>query len=479
MLKPIALLLVTSTVLAGCNLAPRYARPDLSIPTEFPTGPAYAPTSEATLRASWRSLIGDPKLQSLIERAVADNRNFREALAQVEAARALYRGQRAAPLPTVSAGLSSNFAGGEAAAQESHQANLSLTNFEVDLFGRLRNETASAFETYLATEAGARSAHVALVAETASAYFTLAADQDLLRLAGETAASAERSLELTRSLNAGGLVSRLDVVSAQQIVEQARADVANLKRQVAQDRNALVLLVGGPVPDELLPGSLTALDPRVGVPAAGLSSSVLLERPDVLQAEHELRAAYADIGAARAALFPTISLTAAAGLISPALGELFSNGQGTWSASPSVTAPIFRPGARSNLDYANAQQEVAVAAYQSAVQTAFRETADALARAGTIDDQRAAQAAQAGAAAEALRLSEARYGAGIDDYLSTLTAQRSLYAARQGQIATILEDLASRVRLYQVLGGASEDWDRDVPTGSARAATGEQNESAS
>lgn len=456
------LLVVTACVagLSACNLAPAYQRPLPAVPTAFPTGPAYGPQARAELEASWRGLFADPRLRTLIERAGAENRSLRQALAQVEGARALYRVERAARLPTLGAGLTSSFNGGAAAAQgdESHQASLNLTSFEIDLFGRLRNQSASAFETFLATEAGARSAHVALVAETAGAWLTLAADQDFLRLAEDTAASAERSLELTRTLNARGLVSRLDVVSAEQTVQQARADVADFTRQVAQDRNALVLLVGGPIEDALLPPSLPALDDAIGVPAAGLSSDVLLDRPDVLQAEHELRAAYADIGAARAALFPTLSLTAFAGVISPSLADLFSDGEESWTVSPSATAPIFAPAARSNVAYAQAQRDAAVAGYQFAVQTAFREVADALARAGTIDAQRAARTAQAIAAEESLRLSDARYRAGIDDYLSTLTAQRSAYAARQGALSAALEDLLNRVALYQALGGSVDDW---------------------
>ncbi|MFN7110949.1 MAG: efflux transporter outer membrane subunit [Brevundimonas sp.] len=470
-MKRLLLIAVSASALASCNLAPVYNRPDPSIASAFPTGPAYAPTSDVALRASWRSLLSDARLQTLVERAVSENRSFRQSLAQVESARALYRGQRAAQLPTLSAGLDSTFSGGAGSSSqdgESHQASLNISSFEIDLFGRLKNETASAFETYLATEAGARSAHVALVAETASAWLTLAADQDLLQLAQDTEASAQRSLELTQTLNGRGLVSRLDVASAEQVVQQARADVADYTRQVAQDRNALVLLVGGPVEDSLLPPTLVALDPVIGVPVAGLSSTVLLDRPDVIQAEHQLRAANADIGAARAALFPSLSLTALAGVISPSLSDLFSDGQDTWSVSPSLSAPIFTPGAGANVAYSRAQQDAAVAAYQLAIQTAFREVADGLAREGTISAQRTAVVAQADAAAETLRLSEVRYRAGIDDYLSTLTAQRSLYSARQAQSAVLLEDLLNRITLYQALGGAPEDWARDEAALSAR-----------
>jgi len=465
-MKRFLLIAASAAALSACNLAPTYATPESAVPATLPTGPAYAPASGEALRTSWRGLLTDPRLQTLIDRATADNRSLRQTLAQVQGAEALYRAQRAAPLPTLGAGLTSTFSEGQTAgtttgggSTESHQASLSVTSFEIDLFGRLRNQTTSAFETYLASDAGARSARVALVAQTASAWLTLAADQDLLKLAEDTRASAQRSLELTQALHERQLVSRLDVVSAQQVVEQARADVADYTRQVAQDRNALALLVGGPVSDDLLPPSLRELETKVGAPSAGLSSAVLLERPDVIQAEHQLRAANADIGAARAALFPSLSLTAAAGLISPSLSSLFDGGQDYWSVSPTVSAPIFTPGARANVDYSKAQRDAAVAGYQLAVQTAFQEAADALARAGTIAEQRAAQDAQAAAATEALRLGEIRYRAGIDTYLTTLTSQRSAYTASQGALGVLLEDLLNRVTLYQVLGGANEDWE--------------------
>ena len=447
-----------SVVLAGCNLAPAYVQPDAAVPAAFPTGPAYSPMSDAAVQASWKALLTDARLRTVIDRALSESRSLRQSLAQVEAARALYRGQQSAVLPTVSAGLTSTFTGGDAADTESHQAYISLSSFEIDLFGRLRNETASAFETYLASDAGARSARVALVAETANAWLTLAADQDLLRLAEDTAASAQQSLTVTETLFSRQLVSRLDVASARQVLEQANGDIADYTAQVVQDRNALALLVGAPIEDALLPPSLKDLDDAVGLPSPGLSSDVLLQRPDVLQAEHQLRAANADIGAARAAMFPSLSLTASTGLVSTALSRLFSDGQDTWSASPSVSAPIFTPGARANVAYSRAQQQAAVAAYQLAVQTAFRETADALARAGTIGAQRRAQQAQADASADTLTLTTARYRAGIDDSLARLTAQRNDYAAQQGVIAVLLQDLTNRIALYQALGGSNADW---------------------
>lgn len=458
MRTPILALTALATVLSGCNLAPANIRPEPAVPASFPTGPAYSQTSDAAVEASWRGLLGDQRLRTLVERALSESRSLRQSLAQVEAARALYRGQRSGFLPTLSGGLTSSFTGGDAADSESHEASLSLSSFEIDLFGRLRNETASAFETYLATDAGARSARVALVAEVSNAWLTLAADQELLRLAQDTAASAQRSLDVTQTLFSRELVSGLDVATARQVVEQANADVAAYTTQVAQDRNALTLLVGASVEDALLPPTLSELDAAIGRPSAGLSSAVLLERPDVIQAEHQLRAANADIGAARAALFPTLSLTAGIGLVSPALADLFDSGSETWSVTPSATAPIFTPGAGANIDYARAQQEAAVAAYQLAVQTAFQETADALARAGTIGDQRRAQAAQAQATADTLRLTNARYRAGIDTSLAALTAQRNDYAAQQTVISVLLQDLTNRIALYQALGGSNEDW---------------------
>ena len=447
------LLLSSATALSACNLAPTYVRPAAPVPTTWPAGTAYRAAS-ATEKAGlpWTSLVGDARLKTIIERALTNNRDLRAALANVLAARAQYRVQRAAQLPSITTDADASLTRRNGSRQDSYSADIGFSGFEIDLFGRLRNLSEAALQTYLGTQEGARAARIALVAETANAYATLAADQQLLALSRETLASAERTLTLTRTLNNAGLSGKLDVHQAETIVEQARSDLAAATTQVAQDRNAIDLLAGAPVGEALLPGSLGGLIAATAQVPAGLSSEVLLQRPDVLQAEHALMAANADIGAARAAMFPRISLTAAIGVASSALSSLFSGDAFAWSAAPAASLPIFGGGLRANVDYSKAQRDAALASYEGAIQSAFRDVADGLARAGTIDDQQRAQRALVVANQKAYALSEERYRAGIDTFLSTLVAQRSLYAAHRSAIATDLDLVQNRVLLYRVIG---------------------------
>ena len=336
---------------------------------------------------------------------------------------------------------------------DSYSASIGVSSFEIDLFGRLKNLSKAAFEQYLATDAGTRATRLTLIGETATAYATLAADQDLLAVSQDTVASAERSLKLTQALNRVGLTGKLDVRSVETVLERARSDTQAAITQVAQDRNALDLLVGAPVEPALLPVSLGALSPGIATLRVGLSSDALLRRPDVIQAEHSLIAANANIGAARAAFFPKISLTSALGFASSALSSLFSGGAFNWSVGPSASLPIFGGTNRGNLHYSEAQRDLYVAQYEKAVQSAFREVADALARAGTIARQQAAQAALVTASEQSFRLSDARYREGIDTFLTALDAQRTLYSARQTRIATDLAAVTNRITLYQVTGG--------------------------
>ncbi|MFB0875143.1 MULTISPECIES: efflux transporter outer membrane subunit [unclassified Sphingobium] len=440
--------------LAACNLAPPYVRPAAPVPSALPTGEAYAPRADATAGLAWNELVQDAKLRTIIERALANNRDLRAALANVQAARGLYRVQRSARLPTITADAGANFSRQNDQRQNSYSADIGFSVFEIDLFGRVRNLTESALQSYLATEEGARATRISLIAETADAYATLAADQDLLALSRSTQASAERTLALTRSLNAAGLAGKLDVYQAETTVEQAASDVAANVTQVAQDRNAIDLLVGAPVEQALLPGPIDSLIPAIARAPAGLSSAILLQRPDVLQAEHQLMAANADIGAARAALFPTISLTSAIGVASSALSSLFTGDAFAWSVSPSARLPIFGGPNRGNLAYSKAQRDLYVAQYEKAVQTAFREVADALARDGTIDAQQAAQRRLVLASERAFALAEQRYRSGIDSFLTALSSQRALYTARQSAIATDLALVSNRITLYRAIGAA-------------------------
>ncbi len=446
--------------LAACSLEPRYDRPAAPVPPVSPRGPAYAPATDESLpRLSWRALFGDPALQAVIEQALANNRDLRIAAANVESARAQYRVQRAAQFPqfgleggvsatdstttrlTAAAGGATTGVGGTTAGAADgsrrtrtvYSLGLGLASFELDLFGRLHSLSRAQFDQYLATAAGARSARLALVAELANAFFELAADRSALAIAASTAQNAERSVMLTDKRRAAGISSRIDLSQARTVLATARADVANYTTEVAQDRNALELLVGAPVADALLPTSIERVDGLFGPVPAGLSSTVLLRRPDGDQAELQLMAANARIGAARAAFFPTISLTGSAGFASTALSSLFTGGAFSWSAGPGVTLPIFDAAANSgNLAFAKAQRDLALAQYEQAIQTAFREVADAL---------------------DNYRLADARYRAGIDNFLTSLDAQRTLYAAQQSLAAARLLRADSIVALYRAIGG--------------------------
>lgn len=442
-----------SVTLTACNLAPAYERPTAPVPPVWPNGSAYSaalPTEKAGL--PWTALVGDERLRTIIDRALINNRDLRVTLANLLAARAQYRIQRAAQMPTVTADANATLTHRNDQRQDNYSADIGFSAFEIDLFGRLRNLSESALQSYLASQEGARAARIALVAETASAYATLAADQQLLTVARDTLSSAERTLALTRSLNGVGLSGKLDVHQAETIVEQARSDVAAAVTQVAQDRNALDLLAGAPVEEALLPLPLSTLISTTTQVPAGISSDVLLQRPDVLQAEHRLQAANANIGAARAAMFPKISLTSAIGVASSALSSLFTGGAFSWTAAPSASLPIFGGGVKANIEYSKAQQQAAIASYEDAIQSAFREVADALARAGTIGEQQQAQQALVVSNENAYALSEQRYRAGIDPFLTTLVNQRSLYSARRSAIAADLELLLNRISLYRAIG---------------------------
>ena len=310
----------------GCNLAPTYVRPLAPVPQQFPQGAAYAASTGQPGGLPWRTLFTDDRLRTVIEQALANNRDLRAAVANIASARATYHVARSAQLPTIAAGADASIdrgIGNSRAKAGSYSANVGASSFEIDLFGRLKNLTKADFEQYLATEAGTRETRITIVGETATAYVTLASDRDLLRVSQQTLASGNRSLELTTSLYHSGLASQVDMQEAETVVAQAQSDIENYTTIVAQDRNSLDLLVGAPVIDALLPESLADLQGGIGVVPAGLSSTILLQRPDVLQAEHQLIAANANIGAARAAFFPTITLTSAIGLASTALSSLF------------------------------------------------------------------------------------------------------------------------------------------------------------
>jgi multidrug efflux system outer membrane protein len=438
------------------SLEPKYVQPDPAIPASWPAGDPYLVQSETGLPAlTYKQVFTDARLQTLIGQALVNNRDLRTAAANIAAAREQYRIQRANQLPTVNANGGATVSGDkDNGASAQYQAGVGVPDYEIDLFGRLKSLTDVQLNRYFASEAGVRATRLALVANVANAWLDYAADSSLLRIATETAAAAEKSVKLTRIRLEGGIAPRTDLDQAEQILSTAEADLARQRTAVAQDANALQLLVGGPVDPTLLSGSVDDAFGTVAAIRPGLDSYVLLRRPDVVQAEYELRSANANNGAARAALFPRITITGLLGFASSALLKLFSAGAFGWSAGADATYTIFQAGAgHANVRLTQAQQRAAVASYQGTIQAAFRDVADALARRGTINDEIAARQRQQAATGDAYLLTEARYREGIDPFLTVLDAQRSYYAAQQTLVTTKLTAGQNIVATYQAIGG--------------------------
>ena len=500
-----ALMFAAGLTLAGCNLAPKYVRPGLSVPAATPSGPAYAVTDAAgtimPADTSWEAFFTDDRLRRVIRTALENNRDLRVSVANVAQARALYRVQRADLFPTIGATGSATYqkspfgaigggvgggtgggvggvgggtgggigtggggtGGGTGGAGTAvtgngrvdiYSANIGISAWEIDLFGRIRNLTRAQQEQYFAAEENRNAAQVSLVAEIATAWLTMAADQDRLKIARDTERAFGQTVKLTQDRFRIGIASELEVRQASTSYDQARSDIADATTLIAQDQNALNLLAGTTLTADTLPARLETTSPTLENLPANLPSEVLLRRPDIASAEHQLIAANANIGAARAAFFPNISLTAAFGTLSLGLSNLFGSGSQQWSVAPSITQPIFDFGRnKGNLRYAQAVQDAAIATYERSVQTGFREVADALARRGTVGAQLEAQTSLRDNAAGAYRLSELRFRAGIDTFLNTLDSQRSLYTAQQSLLATRLVRDTNSVELYRALGG--------------------------
>jgi multidrug efflux system outer membrane protein len=457
MMRARTLLLAGTLTLAGCSLAPKTVLPAPPVPQSWPVGDAYLLQSEAALPVlSYRDVFTDPRLQTLAEQALVNNRDLRVAYANVAAARAQARVSRAGQFPElgVSAGAGYSDNGGSTNGSGDFSLRGGVTAFELDLFGRLANAAESDRNSALATEAASRTVRLALIADLAQTWATYGADRDLLAIARDTAANARENVRLTKARLDGGVAPRTDLMQAEQILATAEDAIAAQTSAIAQDENLIRLLVGGDVDATLLPGSLTEVTPVIVSLPAGVNSQILLRRPDVIEAEYRLRAANADIGVARARLFPSISLTGLLGFASDALGGLFSNGAFNWSAGGDATATIFDAGGRrAGVDVTKAQRDAALAGYEGAIQTAFREVADALAVQGTIAERVRAAAANTEAAADTATLTDARYKGGVDSFLSSLDAQRSLYTARRSEIATRLLLVQTRIALFRALGG--------------------------
>ncbi|MDD3954433.1 MAG: efflux transporter outer membrane subunit [Lentisphaeria bacterium] len=465
-MRTIIISLLTLLWFSGCTMIPNYQRPEAPMPEKFPEGAAAEAVSEVGAAAAelpWREFIQDVELRQLIELSLANNRDLRLAALNVEQVRALYKIQREEMYPSLYASGSGSrqsasrhlLNAGQERITETYRADLSLLSWEIDFFGRLRSLTEKAMQEYFATEQARRGAQILLISTVANGYLALAADRESLALAEDTFQSQQEAYQLVERQYRQGLATELDLRRAQIPREAARGDMARYRRQAAVSENLLRQLVGASLPEELLPQSLG--DVSVPAPfASGLSSKVLLQRPDILAAEHQLRGALAMIGVARAAFFPNIVLIGNYGTASTELSRLFEAGATTWGFSPQLSMPIFDARTWSAYRVSKVQREMALTQYEKAIQNAFRETADSLALCATIGEQLAAQKDLVEATAETYRLARFRYEKGIDNYLSVLDAQRTLFSAQQGLVSLKLAEHSSRLQLYAVLGGGAQ-----------------------
>ena len=467
-------------LLGACTLEPHYQRTTSPVPAL----PEAAQGAAAAADIGWHEFFPDPQLQRLIGLALANNRDLRVAALNVQSAQALYRIQRAQLFPTIDAsafeeaeefpngvlGAAAGAGGGGSGSLPSgtggttlrfYDVGIGFTSYELDFFGRIRSLNHAALQQYFSSAATRKSAQLALVAEVATAYLAVLADQTLLEITRETLNNQSDSYALTQRRFDAGTTTELALRQAETTVDSARANLAQYHRQLAQDRDALQLLLGAPIPDDV--DFSAGLDRRAVVAELeeGIPSDVLVRRPDVLAAEHLLRAANAQIGAARAAFLPAITLTGSFGSASPELSGLFKSGTRAWTFEPQVSLPIFAGGANlANLQASRIARQAAVAQYEKAIQTAFREVADGLAARGALDEQLAAQQALVTASSAAYRLADMRYRGGVDSYLSALDAQRALYGAQQQLQGVRLLRLQNLVTLYKALGGG---WSENSP----------------
>ncbi|MFM0241036.1 efflux transporter outer membrane subunit [Paraburkholderia phytofirmans] len=461
-------------VLAGCTLDPHYERPAAPVAVAYPQGDAYESTSTAaatvaksastTAAASplavdtaWRSFFRDERLQRLIEIALANNRDLRVAALNVAEYEAQYRITRAALAPSISASGSLTRERTQGVTSSVSDLNVGTTSWEIDFFGRLRSLKRQALENYLATDASRQSTQISLIATVATDYLTLLSDERLLQLTEDTVKADQSTYDVTKRVQELGNSSLLDVQQAENSLASAKASLASYRRAVAQDRNNLIAVLGAPIPDDLPPARSFDDESMFADIGAGVPSLLLTRRPDIVQAEHALKAANANIGAARAAFFPKIELTATAGTSSSTLSSLFKAGTGAWAFAPSVSVPIFDYGSnKASLDVAKIEKQIEVADYESTIQTAFKEVSNALTARATYVDQVQADREYVESSQRYYTLAEARYKAGTDSFLTFLDAQRTLYTAQQQLATDTLSRQANLVTLYKVLGGGWE-----------------------
>lgn len=445
-------LVAAAALLAGCSFIPKYERPEAPVPTSFPY--ESAKDGKAAAETPWDQFLEDPKLRSLVATALRNNRDLRVAVLNIAQARAQYDIRRADRVPTVSAQVNGTRAPDVRGDQANlYTAGLAISSWEIDFFGRIASLSEAALAQYLATEEGRKAAQISLVATVANTWLALAADEELLALTQQTLATREETLRLTRLRLENGVSSEIDFRVAQSLYETARVTQSQVQRQRALDLNTLALLIGEGVPPGYEVGVTTEGVNLPDVPA-GLPSDVLARRPDVRQAEQQLVAANANIGAARANFFPRITLTAGVGTASTQLSGLFAGGSWGYTVAPSLVLPLFDAGRnRAGLASAEVSRDIAVAQYERAIQQAFRDVADALAGRATFGDQVAAQARVVEAESVRVRLARLRFQTGVASYLDLLDAQRSLFTAQQGLVQTRLARLQNQVQLYRALGG--------------------------
>ena len=450
--------LAGALLLAGCvNFIPAYERPTAPVPAAYPAELMPVPATTGAVAAAdidWPTYFADPRLRRLIEISLANNRDLRVAILNIEQARAAYQIRRADELPTVNLGAAAQRQPAAGGLANSYAVGFQITGYELDLFGRVRSLSQAALSQYLATEEARKAAQIALVAAVANTYINVLADEELLRVTRDTLLAREESFKLTRLRFENGASSQLDAAQAAQLLEGARAALAQAQRQRALDDNTLQLLLGQAPPADLPPGVPLGSQQKVVDLPAGLPSELLTRRPDVRAAEQLLLAANANIGAARAAFFPRISLTASAGTASTELGNLFQSGTFAFTGVVTLLQPIFDAGRnQANLDLARVNRDIAVAQYEKAIQTAFREVADALAGRATLGEQLRAQAALVDAAQVSFNLTDLRYRNGASSYFEVLEAQRALFTAQLAVVQVQAQQVQNLVTLYKVLGG--------------------------
>lgn len=448
---------------SGCSLAPKYARPDAPIPNIYPAGPATGPQAELP---AWKEFFKDPGMQRVIELALENNRDLRVAMLNIEKTREQYRIRRADLLPTINAAGSASNQGlpadisptGARMVSRQYSASLGFSAFELDLFGRIRSLTEQALENYYSVEAEAEAARISLIAETAAMYLQLVADREIYDLTQATVTSRQKGYDLIKRKFDAGVSSELDLSQSESLLNESLTALSAAATRVGQDENYLALLMGAPLPQDLPKvRSLAQVTPLEDVPA-GLPSTLLERRPDILAAEHLLKGANANIGAARANFFPTISLTGAFGKMSADYNNLWDGAAKAWTFLPQISLPIFDTGRNlAALGVSQTEKDIAVARYEKSIQTAFREVADALVQRENIDNQLDSQKSLVASTQRSYNLADVRYSAGISDYLNVLAAQRSLYAAQTTLISTVLLKEANALALYKALGGG---WDK-------------------